>query len=238
MAWNPIVPATNRIPTDTKTAGRPVPKPTHIVCHITGSTSLQGVIHEFKTSVSPHYLIGKDGALYQFVDEADQAWHAGIKSGVAALYEQPPSTWQKYLYYFDWAKYPVGSVFVDKNFLPVQGGHMATYVARADNSTWPDYGYFRNKWGPDAGPVNFDVDKRPNAYSVGIEILSVGAKTPTAASYSPAMYATLTRLVRDISTRNGIPMQKGRVVGHEDINPVQRWGWDPNQGFDWSKVWE
>jgi N-acetyl-anhydromuramyl-L-alanine amidase AmpD len=237
MAWNPLVPPANRIDTTKKTVGRPVPKPTHVVCHITGSNSLSSVINTFKTSVSAHYLIAKDGALYQFVDEADQAWHAGIKSGVAALYGGAPASWQRFLYYFDWAKYPQDSVLVDKNFQPVQGGHLATYVMRPDGSPWQDYKYFTERWGTAAGPVNFATNGNPNAYSVGIEILSIGAKTASAASYTPEMYATLATLVKDICTRHGIPQKKGTVLGHEDVNPIQRWGWDPNQGFDWNKVW-
>lgn len=30
--------------------------------------------------VSYHYLVGRDGEVYQFVDEAEKAWHAGISS--------------------------------------------------------------------------------------------------------------------------------------------------------------
>jgi hypothetical protein len=25
-------------------------------------------------------------------------------------------------------------------------------------------------------------------------------------------------------------------VGHEDVNPIGRFGWDPNAGFDWTVV--
>jgi N-acetyl-anhydromuramyl-L-alanine amidase AmpD len=237
MAWNTLVPASRRIASLAQTIGRPVAKPTHVVCHITGTNSLNSVKAEFKSTVSAHYLVDKSGLIYQFVEEENQAWHAGIKKAVHPLYAEPPSTWQKYLYYFDWDSYPAGSVFLDRDLEPVQGGNMATFVARPDGTSWSKYDYFKNRWGAGAGPVNYDAGKSPNAYSVGIEILSVGAKSASATAYTDAMYTSLRTLVTDICTRHAIPQEKGRVVGHEDVNPVQRYGWDPNQGFDWSKVW-
>lgn len=33
-----------------------------------------------ESKVSYHYLIGRDGKVYQFVDESERAWHAGISS--------------------------------------------------------------------------------------------------------------------------------------------------------------
>ncbi|HEV8389112.1 MAG TPA: N-acetylmuramoyl-L-alanine amidase, partial [Dongiaceae bacterium] len=130
-----------------------------------------------------------------------------------------------------------GSIWLDKNLNRVESRSQATFVARPDRSEWPDYKYFRDRWGDDARPVNYEVSKRPNDYAVAIEILSVGAKTPSATAYTQAMYEALSDLVADICARHGIPQRKGRVVGHEDVNPVQRYGWDPNQGFDWSRVW-
>src|SRR5262245_24067537 len=105
MGWNPMVPASRRIETSMMTKGRPIPKPTHVVCHVTGTDSFQNVKNEFLTSVSAHYLIDKAGLIYQFVPEEDQAWHAGIKAPVQALYAKGPAVWRKYLYYFSWAKY-------------------------------------------------------------------------------------------------------------------------------------
>lgn len=50
------------------------------------------------------------------------------------------------------------------------------------------------------------------------------------------MYASLEALVTDICARHGIPQRKGFVVGHGDVNPVQRYGWNPGQGLAWSRV--
>ena len=32
--------------------------------------------------------------------------------------------------------------------------------------------------------------------------------------------------------------EREAVCGHEDVNPIERWGWDPNQGFDWERLFE
>jgi N-acetylmuramoyl-L-alanine amidase len=193
---------------------------------------------EFLTSArSAHYLIDKEGLIFQFVQEEDQAWHAGIKKAVHKLYAKPATSWRKYLYFFDWYSYPANSIYFDRDLKKVQGSQMATFVGRADGKEWNDYDYFKERWGETAGPLNYTESDSPNGYSVGIEILSLGAKSASSTAYTAKMYKSLNRLVTDICTRNGIPMEKGRVAGHEDVNPVQRWGWDPNQGFDWNKVW-
>ena len=33
-----------------------------------------------KSKVAYHWLVGRDGTVYQFVDEAEKAWHAGVSS--------------------------------------------------------------------------------------------------------------------------------------------------------------
>lgn len=53
-----------------------------IVIHFTQDASLQQALHELRTRneegpVSAHYLIGRDGHVYQLVADADRAWHAG-----------------------------------------------------------------------------------------------------------------------------------------------------------------
>ena len=55
-------------------------KPTFAVLHITdGSPSVQNAAERFaasKAGVSPHFLIGQGGEIYQFVQLEDIAWHA------------------------------------------------------------------------------------------------------------------------------------------------------------------
>ena len=66
-----------------------VPSPNHnareailVVIHATTQDSVEASLHTLRTAnsggpVSAHYLIGRDGALYQLVAEDLRAWHAG-----------------------------------------------------------------------------------------------------------------------------------------------------------------
>jgi N-acetyl-anhydromuramyl-L-alanine amidase AmpD len=217
MAWNPNVPNERRI-VGKMTPGRPL-APSHVVCHITGTDSFEDVRREFTSNASAHYVIDKEGRLYQFVEEDNRAWHAGIKVAVQAQYDKGGTDWRKLLYHFSWAVYPAAAIWLDATLAPVTDRSRAVFVARPDGAEWDEYRCFRERWGNEAGPI-------------AIEILSVGARTASPTAYTDRMYETLVGLVGDICVRHHIPQEKGRVVGHEDVNPLQRYGWDPNQGFD------
>ena len=52
----------------------------HIVIHYTTSRNIEGSINWFKHGrprTSAHYIIGREGALVQMVNDSDRAWHAG-----------------------------------------------------------------------------------------------------------------------------------------------------------------
>jgi hypothetical protein len=52
----------------------------HIVIHYTTSRNIEGSINWFKHGsprTSAHYIIGRDGALVQMVNDSERAWHAG-----------------------------------------------------------------------------------------------------------------------------------------------------------------
>ena len=54
-----------------------------IIIHDTGGKTALGTIEWFvdlESNVSSHYLIDKDGTTYQFVEDEDKAWHAGVSS--------------------------------------------------------------------------------------------------------------------------------------------------------------
>ena len=54
-----------------------------IVLHYTAMASAEAALERLcdpVAEVSSHYLIAKDGTLYQLVDEAERAWHAGAGS--------------------------------------------------------------------------------------------------------------------------------------------------------------
>jgi len=57
--------------------------PSMVVIHYTAMTSAQGALDRLcdpQYEVSAHYLIGRDGQIWQMVDEAQRAWHAGAGS--------------------------------------------------------------------------------------------------------------------------------------------------------------
>lgn len=54
-----------------------------IIIHDTGSHSFHSTLEWFinpLSKVSAHYLIDKDGGVYQFVEDSEKAWHAGVSS--------------------------------------------------------------------------------------------------------------------------------------------------------------
>ncbi len=62
--------------------GRRSPGPINIlVVHYTAMASAEAALERLSdpaSEVSSHYLIAKTGEIYQLVDEADRAWHAGV----------------------------------------------------------------------------------------------------------------------------------------------------------------
>jgi N-acetylmuramoyl-L-alanine amidase len=55
-------------------------RPSYVILHHTGSATTERglqVLTDPAKAVSAHYLIARDGAIYQLVDERARAWHAG-----------------------------------------------------------------------------------------------------------------------------------------------------------------
>ncbi len=236
--WNPVVPAERRHAGrhGERKGGHSVER---VIVHITGVRELSKVVSNFTTQpVSAHYLIDKNGELHQFVSEDKAAWHSGIKSFVRKLYDKDDGSWRKYKRYFSWSRdYPSDSVFLDANGQRVdRNSGRAALVARPDMSEWPDYDYFDKRWGRINMPIGYPDVLNPNYNSIGIEILGLGSKHPSDSEYTAEMYEALNALIHDICKRHNLKKELGVVCGHEDVNPVERWGWDPNSGFDWAKA--
>lgn len=236
--WHPAIPEQRRLKSPNCRSRNGV-APSRIVVHITGTADFESARKSFMNSAnqqSAHYCIDRNGDLYQFVSEDDVAWHAGIHRTVDPVYARRDGSWRKYKRYFHWHKgYPGDAVFLDASGKPAPKEN-AVLVARGDGSPWPDYDYFDKRWGAKPEPLGYDVSKAVNLHTIGIETVGFGG--PSGAAYTEAMYATLASLVADICARRNIPRKFGPVCGHEDVNPVERWGWDPGQGFDWSRVVE
>lgn len=237
--WNPLVPPNNRVRTKNFNLRRPDKQiPTHVVIHVTGTKNFESVRKTFMAanSVSSHYLIHDAGHIFQFVPDAGRAYHSGIDQSTVALYQKAGKEWQKYLKYFSWYKrYPNDSVYLDGDLNPVWDKSEAAFVAQPDGNPWHHFGYFNERWASDK-PINFETDRDPNNYSIGIETLGVGARAPDPLIYTDAMYGSLRKLVGNLCDKYGIPNKKGFVVGHEDVNPIGRFGWDPSSGFEWARI--
>lgn len=239
--WNALVPVANRLRSKNYNDRAPLDKtPTHIVVHVTGTATADKAIAVYTQpngGASPHYMVGRDGALYQFVMDAERAWHSGLNSAQAKLFAQGKDVWQCYIGYHVWyTKYPADAVYVDAALNVVAKPH-AVFVRQASGAPWPHYDYFNTRWPGSDVPVNFDIDQNPNNYSLGIETVGYGSATPDPKVYTDEMYTALRTLVDDLCAKYGIPREKGRVIGHEDVNPLTRFGWDPHQGFDWSRLY-
>ena len=76
------LPPRNPIATWVPSQNRDIRKPQLIVLHFTDQDSVQQALDTLRTAnpdgpVSAHYLIGRDGHIYQLVSDVDRAWHAG-----------------------------------------------------------------------------------------------------------------------------------------------------------------
>ncbi|MEN9600225.1 MAG: hypothetical protein RL596_2546, partial [Bacteroidota bacterium] len=55
-------------------------KPSYVIIHHTAQHSTDETLKTFtlpRTQVSAHYVIGKDGVVYQMLNDYLRAWHAG-----------------------------------------------------------------------------------------------------------------------------------------------------------------
>lgn len=243
--WNPAVPQARRHESPNASNRSGEGRIDRIVIHVTGTDSMQTVMDRFMrpNTASAHYVIEPDGKLHQFVSEDQRAWHAGIQPFIRTLYEADDGSWRHFKRYFGWAhrqgSYPADAVFLDaeRNQLGEHELSRAALVIPPGGGEWPDYRWFDTAWGRRAKPVGYRPGNRnPNNASIGIEILSFGSTDRDPQQYTEAMYAALSDLVGDICERHSIPRQRDFVCGHEDVNPVERWGWDPGRGFEWDRI--
>lgn len=55
-------------------------KPNYVILHHTAQTSVEQTLYTFsisRTNVSAHYVVGRDGIIYQMLNDYMRAWHAG-----------------------------------------------------------------------------------------------------------------------------------------------------------------
>jgi len=157
----------------------------------------------------PHYVVGYDGTIAQICDENGKALHIGFQPAdrQACL----DGSWTK--------KLPADLVVRWK-------------------TTWPAH----------MSPAHLFPGPSPNNVYVGIETIPIvrGATTADVEPmgvgliYTTAQHESIAELVVDIMKRwdlgaaflSGLALARGRLVGHEDVNPIQRHTKNPPAGWD------
>jgi N-acetyl-anhydromuramyl-L-alanine amidase AmpD len=240
--WNPLVKEENRFESPNRSdRSKGIEKPTHIVIHITGSDKFNGAKNRFlnkKEKASAHYCILQDSTITQFVRDKHCAWHAGITKPCRAIYDKNDNSFKKYLMYFSWSKaYGKNAVYLKSDLSKVDAGTPKSeyvFAMKDDGSEWGYYSFWEKRHNDLTSPVMYDVNKSPNDYSIGIELCTHGSTDP--AKYAEGLYEGLEILLDDLCTAYDIPRNENHIIGHEDVNPMARWGWDPNEGFDWKRI--
>jgi hypothetical protein len=181
--------------------------------------------------VGPHDVIGWDGTIYPIADERERVPHAGLREAQREQYLS--GRWRT-----SWITYDCQQRSADPTVI----------------ASW------LNRWGDRfSSPQHMFPSASPNDCYTGTEmppiIDGVPGLEPMAPGlrYTRAQHESFARLALDRAERNGWlaalladigPMGKlrsVRLVGHEDVNPMDRPGWDPgalrlSPWWDWSYV--
>lgn len=99
--------------------------------------------------------------------------------------------------------------------------------------------WWRERWPGVKNPSFLYPGASANDAYIGIEMIPTqypSAGLDVDIRYDPGQIVTVAKLVHDLAITHGIDVRRtGRLVGHEDVNPVTRPGWDPGAYFgDWS----
>jgi len=175
-------------------------------------------LYTTKSNPFPHYVLAPEGDLIQVAAESVCSWHAGIAADERKAYAN---------------------------------GSWLRQVGRAALSRW------RLEFPGMASPIDLIDGNDPNQAYISIELI------PQAdATFLDCQYEILSLWVRDVWERHDLPQHNkwegppivghwikmrraGRLVGHEDVEPLTRWnragGWDPGAlravpRFDWNKL--
>ena len=217
------------------------PRITHIVIHIVGGKDdkyFESAYWRFytaakdptyKNKASSHYIITQAATICQFVPDEMKAWHAGIFPLERKAYDGGRDNWLRWL-------------CIDGDVPPVEPATHEQitqdgkkYLVRPPGERWRDFDYWLQRHGDRQQPINFEVKPDPNDYSIGIELCHEGSNTRDL-SFEDGLYDGLDRLLSNLCATHGIPRTREFIVGHEDVNPIARAGWDPGRGFDWKRV--
>lgn len=160
----------------------------------------------------PHFVIGPEGLIVQVRQLTEVAYHVGVHADER------------------------------RDFLSgawTSRGDLKVGVARWWRARWPNV----------RSPQHLYPTERPNHAYIGIENVPAGTGSPwvqrwgqgLVGRFTPAQYLANAALVFKLAPDFGVDVHKaGRVVGHEDINPLTRPGWDPGDmtgAWSWDLFW-
>jgi N-acetyl-anhydromuramyl-L-alanine amidase AmpD len=158
----------------------------------------------------PHYAICPDGTLIRFREPETVSWHAGVSASDRASFLN--GTWET-------------------------DGRVPANVRDWWHARWDMYKV--------ASPQHIYPGKSPNGAYVGVELIPCGVYnkatwTPTLGTpaahkqrYTAIQYARLGELYAGLHKRFGWTLHARRFLGHEDVNPITRPGWDPGAYHGW-----
>lgn len=205
-----------RIPTNYRHPQRRAPL-TIVVIHTTGETDEEAIVRYYSKNdkgIGPHYFIPYDGRVIHLVEEDRAAFHCGYtgdgKDNQRALYEQGMDVWTKRINEAPW--------ILSEPFVGYE--------------TW------KRRWPGRQSPLELLCGHSPNHSSIGIEVQEPEHRQPE--KFFDAQYTALAELLKDISARQGIVLDRDHVLGHYDVNPIVRCGKDgdrdPGEKFNWDRL--
>lgn len=172
---------------------------------------------------------------------------------VVAYYLKPDSYWPHYVVGWD------GHIvqLTDEREIALHVGITAEQRSLYASGAWREKinsTQWDKVWGSTTNPMLFYSNSSPNRSYIGLEMLPMSPAGHLWDTHAPgpgfrfteAQHQAVAELAADIWARHGLSPSRSRVVGHEDLNPLDRWdkggGWDPGRlraspYFDWNFVY-
>jgi N-acetyl-anhydromuramyl-L-alanine amidase AmpD len=164
----------------------------YIIIHATGTNSAQSTIDWFSAinpqNVSAHYLVGKDGNIWQFVQEKDIAFHAGksdaniepqyynpFSIGIEHVGNYMESSWTTNVMYIESAK--LVRYLCEKYYIPQDKNHILGHneiapSRKSDPGQFWDWDYYMHLINDNTPPQIKVIDFRGNTITNGEVIAS------------------------------------------------------------------
>jgi hypothetical protein len=138
----------------------------------------------------------------------------------------------------------------DEDKIALHVGYTTGEAVLYSEGTWRqkiDPKYWDRAWRPEFhSPPRLYPKSTPNRAFIGLELPPLREPRDNGLRYTDEQHETVAELAADLFARHGLAPARRRVVGHEDVNPIPRWGagggWDPGARrerpwFDWDTVY-